>query len=656
MGRPTRRASATLSLLALLIALLLPASPVAAEPTATPGVIDLSQYDFAKQGPASLNGAWAFYWGGLLAPDAVPTQPPADFMMVPGSWNGAQIAGQSLPADGFATYHLRVRVADPDRSYGLAIRYMSTAYRLWVDGELLATNGQVGTSPASSRPQFLPLTVHFTPKSAVIDLVVQVSNFDHRLGGVWNEVRFGPSEQMAAATAHSISLAGVVIGAILMIGLYHLILYSLNRRERTYLWFAILCLNVALMLSVQGEMLLPRLLAGMPLELQLRLEYLSSYAAAWLMFRFLYDVFKLERLGWLLKALSFVWGALALFTLLAPIRYSSLAVLVAEVAMPVWLGIGVWLGARSVRQGHRAGRPFLWGFAFFLVAVVNDFLIHNGLLHTPRLMPYGQIGLILIQSAALAVRYAATLREQAEMAIVNATLYQRARTHLEELQETRRLVTAREDDLHREIAEMLHGRVQTKLLLAAHRLEQAERLRESDPAQAKALVQGALQQIDSVREEEIRQTSHALHPSVIRVGLLPAVRSVIARMSEHLQVTLAVDPAVLPLDDSLQGVLTEAQRLALYRALEEGLANVIAHAGVDHAHVTLDLPAEGQLRLSVLDKGRGVTTKTAQNGLGLPSIGARIEQLGGTWRLESDGRQGTTLTVTLPVAPVATEE
>jgi len=179
-----RRAALPLAFLFVFLILTLSPGRAAADHPASRGFLDLSDHTFADSGLATLDGDWAFYWGQLLTPEEAAAVPPSGYMPVPGGWNGAQVGGAALPADGYATYRLQVRVADPNRSYGLAIRYMGTAYRLWVDGRLVAANGTVGTTPETSQPELLPVAVHFTPQEPVVNLVVQVSNFDHRIGGV----------------------------------------------------------------------------------------------------------------------------------------------------------------------------------------------------------------------------------------------------------------------------------------------------------------------------------------------------------------------------------------------------------------------------------------------------------------------------------------
>ena len=97
----------------------------------------------------------------------------------------------------------------------------------------------------------------------------------------------------------------------------------------------------------------------------------------------------------------------------------------------------------------------------------------------------------------------------------------------EELNRSRFRMASAEEGLRKEIAEMLHGKVQTSLLVAWHRLGECEGLLEKDPSEAKALLQEIREELDRIREREVREASHSLHPSVIRVGLLPAVRTLL---------------------------------------------------------------------------------------------------------------------------------
>jgi signal transduction histidine kinase len=223
------------------------------------------------------------------------------------------------------------------------------------------------------------------------------------------------------------------------------------------------------------------------------------------------------------------------------------------------------------------------------------------------------------------------------------------RRRADELERSRELILQAEERLRRDIAEQLHGGVQTKLLLAWYRLEECRRLLVSDPARAAELLEQLGQEIDAIREQDVRRVSHRLHPSVIQVGLVPALETLAAGYAGRLDVELRVDDRLAALDDPLANRLPEVVRLGVYRIVEEALANAQRHGQARRAVVELAC-ADGGLELTVRDDGRGFVPAQAAPGLGLNAVAARVGQLGGEWRLDSAPGQGTRLVARLCLA------
>ena len=105
------------------------------------------------------------------------------------------------------------------------------------------------------------------------------------------------------------------------------------------------------------------------------------------------------------------------------------------------------------------------------------------------------------------------------------------------------------------------------------------------------------------------------------------------------------------LDDALARIGPEAE-LALFRAAQEALANVVRHA--EATHVTLTLTGIGRnLRLTVADDGRGfavgsdIAAFERDGHLGLAGMRERITALGGT--VQVSGASGVTVVVEVPV-------
>lgn len=94
--------------------------------------------------------------------------------------------------------------------------------------------------------------------------------------------------------------------------------------------------------------------------------------------------------------------------------------------------------------------------------------------------------------------------------------------------------------------------------------------------------------------------------------------------------------------------LSPARELAVYRAAQESLTNVLKHAGDGvAADVTLTW-SPARLVLEVTDDGNGVPTDDGSAGLGLSGMRYRVEALGGTTAAGPKLTGGFAVTVSLP--------
>jgi signal transduction histidine kinase len=85
----------------------------------------------------------------------------------------------------------------------------------------------------------------------------------------------------------------------------------------------------------------------------------------------------------------------------------------------------------------------------------------------------------------------------------------------------------------------------------------------------------------------------------------------------------------------------------IYRVLQETLNNVSRHSGAQEAWVRLKFLAEA-LELEVLDKGKGITAKTGENGLGLVGMRERAELVGGKLEVLQPDGAGTLVRLRIP--------
>ena len=213
---------------------------------------------------------------------------------------------------------------------------------------------------------------------------------------------------------------------------------------------------------------------------------------------------------------------------------------------------------------------------------------------------------------------------------------------------TERLITLQEEERQR-IAQELHDSTTQHLVAASLNLMTAKAAGDLGGKAARAWkeVQTSIQEA----QKEIRTFSYLLHPPALRSdGLRHTIRQYVKGFASR--TGLAAKFKSSPKIDKLPF----AQQRALFRIVQEALANVHRHAGA--SSVSVDLRTiSGRVHLTVTDDGRGVAGMFAQDkrtpfvpGLGILGIRARARQLGGDFKIAT-GPHGTRLCVVAPLAP-----
>lgn len=334
---------------------------------------------------------------------------------------------------------------------------------------------------------------------------------------------------------------------------------------------------------------------------------------------------------------------------LTPVRIFSLAYPAVAVLVGMALLCGAWALALAAWRRREGAGLLLAGVAVFALAVFNDLLYYAGVLCSTDLAPMGLFVLLLFQASVIAQRAAHAFARQEALSEENAGLLATVRQQLDELQRSRRLIAAAEDAQRKRIAELLHGRVQTRLFLAWKRLQECQALLQDDRDEALAVLGQVAQELDEVREQDVREVSHLLHPSIVEVGLVPALRSLARRFRGSIRVELSVEPEVAVLDNPGDARIPEPVRFAAYRVLKESLSNSYRHGGASKAEVSLALEG-GSLRMVARDDGRGFDPGGARAGLGLRLMADRVAQVGGEWEVQSAPGTGTTVVFRFPLS------
>jgi len=375
----------------------------AAMPVAHGGALDLSAWDFERDGVTSLDGEWEFFPGQLLQPGQ-PAPAPASLQQVPGAWNSALGGGH-----GFASYRLRVTCPSGGASpLSLVLPFEHSALALYVNGQLLAQQGTPGVARGQEKPSLDNRTVALGERSCPLELVAQVSNFRVYRGGLVRSMQLGTARHLAERRESALARTLLSIGSVVVVGFLALIFFLWRRQDRIPLYFGVYCLTFAVSLGMTGERALQPLVAVLGFEGQFRLLFVNWFLGLAMFPLFLRALYREEVGLGPLRAIVAFSAAGALLPLVTPIEvfsYSSPVLQWGAVAVALYV---TFVLVRALRHGRRGAGILLAGLAVLAAAVAHDVIFFQHILAASAL-PFGVVGIVLAPAVLLARRFARAL-------------------------------------------------------------------------------------------------------------------------------------------------------------------------------------------------------------------------------------------------------
>jgi len=380
-------------------------------PKAVNGVLDLSDWDLKKDGPIDLIGEYEFYWMQHLLPadfSEKTTPKKTEFITVPGYWNGYKLGGRELPGHGYVTYRLKVILNKQKEPLALRTVEISNAYTIYVNGQAVASLGQAGKNRETTIPRQFPQIVAFAHETNQMEIIIHVSNFHHRRGGIWEVIQLGREKDIREAQQKRLSFDLFLIGSIILMALYHLGLFMVRKKDRSPLYFSIFCFLLALRTLTTGGRYLILAFPDLSWELMIKFEYLSFYLAVPAFGMFMRSIFQKfsERFLLPLEVLALVFSGIVIFT---PAGFFSHTLNIYEIITLLTLIYGLYVIFASLNQKRVEASVFLLGFAILCLAMVNDMLHVENIIHTGFYTQFGFFFFILFQAFLLSYRHSVAL-------------------------------------------------------------------------------------------------------------------------------------------------------------------------------------------------------------------------------------------------------
>lgn len=204
-------------------------------------------------------------------------------------------------------------------------------------------------------------------------------------------------------------------------------------------------------------------------------------------------------------------------------------------------------------------------------------------------------------------------------------------------------VSSAQSERHR-IERDLHDGVQPRLVSLAMTIGLARTKLDTDPAQARVLIDEAQDEVKGALVE-LRNVARGIAPSILVDRGLDAALSAVAQRT-----TISGIPTTLNVH--LPRRLPDEVESVAYFVVAEALTNVAKHARAGQAVVTVRLDESTQtLYVSVFDDGvGGAEAPAGDDATGLRGLGDRVRAARGTFAVSSPATGPTVVTAVLPCA------
>jgi len=388
------------------------------KPVVQKGVLDLRGHDFKENPKIELNGQWEFYWNELLLSEDISSLSPLpSYFPVPKIWENDTL---QISSSGFGTYRLKVILDSVTPELAINIPQLYNAYVLYVNQEYLASNGEVGKSLETSSPQWQVSTKNLKVTKDTLELVLQVSNFRHKRGGISNPITLGSSYFLQAQKKKVEVFDYIMASSLFFVGLFFLVLYWFGRQEKQVLFYSLFSLLFSYRIVGSSSYTLHSLLPELPWIFTYRLELITLYLSAGFFALYSYHLYKKEtskRLTQLFMLLSVTYSIITV--VFPPIFFSQL---ISGYIIILFFGLiylfGSYLFAFS---NKRTGSLIsLISSSILFIMMVHGMIVYFGYLPINRSLYFlGYLQFFFFQSIILFYRYTQKLenaRKNAEIA------------------------------------------------------------------------------------------------------------------------------------------------------------------------------------------------------------------------------------------------
>lgn len=626
-------------------------------PVAKDGVMDLSNWDFEQNGSVRLNGEWSFFKNRLLNPEESIHQKRSGTIEVPKSWSDQNPGSVELPRVGHATYQLLVKLPKNPGTLGIKAEEISSSFKMFGNSQHLLSVGKPHELRKESREGRITDVVYVWETKGTLLLTIMVSNHTYKNSGIWRPVKLGLYRDLKKADTIAVGIDLFSIGGLLVMGFHCFGIYIYRRKEKgvgtEYLIFSAICFVFSIRAFFSGSEFFLRLFPSFPLEIDIKICFLTYYLLPPLFVLFFDQIFPEKRRKVLTNSSLIYFSILSAIVLVTNRKIFPWTVDLANLGtlmISFLLFLRVYRVIREDRENSQEAVSLVFGMAILIPTIINDILFSEGIIYTGYYGAAGMLCFLITMSFILSRRFSKAF-----------VMIQSQNRELQRLNQVKDHFLA---NTSHELRTPLHA-----ITGVSESLIDSCRCHENHESTIKnlSMIHSNAQYLTNLVNDILDTTVlkyQKLKMSPVSLNLYPIVRGMIdfyfplvrkrkIRLVNHIPVDA---PAVL------------ADEFRLRQIFQNFLGNAIKFTTEGSVEIGVE-QRDNFLEIAIRDTGQGIRQEEFETifqpfeqgsengeekergaGLGLYITKELVQLHGGTIRVSSNPGQGSTFTFTLPLS------
>jgi len=419
------------------------------------GVLDLRNTDMLTSGVIRADGEWNFYWKQFIDPVTGKGRK-SELLAVPSAWSKAKTVNPDISHFGFASYQLTVLLPEGVHELSLRASEVYSGSSFYINGDNIGFMGFPGANRYQTVLNSRTKIMTFPVKDTVLNLVIHISNFDNREGGIRSSIEFALPEIMQARKEKHAIRDYLLIGAFLIIGIYFLIMQFMIRKAHE-LYFSLICLLMAFrMLLVSDVGIYP--FANIDGVSWMRLQYLSLYLSVPLFTLMVRNLFPIEFPKFFLRLILWLSLPFIAIVIIGPVSLYTLTFIPFVIYLIFTIVINLYTLIMSSVRGRLYSPVISVGLLLIFAGIMNDMLNVADVFETGIVTQYSLFVFLLIYAVIFTDRmYKNMVRSEqlaAEVKTVNENLEVMVDNRTSELREKGRQIGMQKAQLEKRNAEL----------------------------------------------------------------------------------------------------------------------------------------------------------------------------------------------------------